>query len=73
MTTNRTASDKINATAVAFGKVRDGRQAVLFEGAGLPEGRVCLLMEIGRAKQLRRGQRVRLVPTQDRDSWDIEE
>ena len=71
-----TASDKIAATAAAFGKVRDGRQAVLFEGAGLPEGRVCRSMELEQAEQLRRGQRVHLVPTkdkQDRDSWDIEE
>ena len=66
-----TASDKIPATVAALGKVRDGRQAVLFEGDTLPEGRVCRLIEIGRVRQLRRGQGVWLVPTQDRDSWDL--
>lgn len=79
MPTIRTAADKIPATVAGFGKLKDGQygpyQSVLFEGDRLPDGKVWRSMEPEQAKQFRRGQRVHLVPTknkQGRDSWDIE-
>lgn len=79
MATIRTAADKIPATVVGFGKLKDGQygpyQSVLFEGDRLPEGKVWRSMEPEQAKQFTRGQRVMLVPTknkQGKDSWDIE-
>jgi hypothetical protein len=75
----RTAADKIPATVGAFTRVKTNEfgeyQSVLFESDRLPEGKVWRSMEPEQAKQFRRGQRVHLVPTknkQGRDSWDIE-
>jgi hypothetical protein len=67
MATIRTAADKVQATVGAIGKVKDGDygpyQSVLFEGKGLPDGKVWRCMDPEQAQQFTRGQRVHLVPT----------
>jgi|688.fasta_scaffold201858_4 hypothetical protein len=81
MATIRTAADKITATVSAFGKVKESQfnegsyQSVLFEGGGLPEGKVWRSMTPDQAQGFTRGQAVYLVPTtnkQGKPSYDIE-
>jgi hypothetical protein len=81
MPTIRTAADKITATVSAFGKVKESQfnegsyQSVLFEGEGLPEGKVWRAMTPDQAQGFTRGQAVYLVPTtnkQGKPSYDIE-
>lgn len=81
MATIRTASDKILATVAAFGKVKpsqyDGNsfQSVLFEGDGLPDGKLWRSMTPDQAQQFTRGEQVYLVPTTNKHgkpSYDIE-
>jgi len=81
MATIRTATDKIQATVSAFGKVKPSQfndsnfQSVLFEGEGLPEGKVWRSMDPDQAQSLNRGQQVYLVPTTNKKgqpSYDIE-
>jgi hypothetical protein len=81
MATIRTATDKIAATVAGFGKVKPSQfndsnfQSVLFEGEGLPEGKVWRSMDPDQAQSLNRGQQVYLVPTTNtkgKPSFDIE-
>ena len=81
MATIRTASDKILATVTAFGQVKQSQfndstfQSVLFEGEGLPDGKVWRSMTPDQAQQFERGQSVYLVPTTNKKgqpSYDIE-
>jgi hypothetical protein len=81
MATIRTAADKIQATVSAFGKVKPSQfndsnfQSVLFEGEGLPEGKVWRSMDPDQAQGFNRGQTVYLVPTTNtkgKPSYDIE-
>ncbi len=81
MATIRTAADKIAATVAAFGKLKESQfnegsyQSVLFEGEGLPDGKVWRSMTPDQAQSLNRGQTVYLVPTtnkQGKPSYDIE-
>jgi hypothetical protein len=78
MATIRTAADKVPATVAGFGKLKDGNygpyQSVLFEGPGLPDGKLWRSMPPEQAQQFNRGQRVYLVPTtsKGKPSWDIE-
>jgi hypothetical protein len=81
MATIRTAADKITATVSAFGKVKESQfnegsyQSVLFEGEGLPEGKVWRAMTPDQAQGFTRGQAVYLVPTTNKKgqaSYDIE-
>jgi hypothetical protein len=81
MATIRTAADKITATVSAFGKVKESQfndsvyQSVLFEGEGLPDGKLWRSMDPDQAQQFTRGQTVYLVPTTNtkgKPSYDIE-
>jgi hypothetical protein len=81
MATIRTAADKITATVSAFGKVKESQfnegsyQSVLFEGEGLPEGKVWRAMTPDQAQGFTKGQAVFLVPTTNKKgqpSYDIE-
>jgi hypothetical protein len=81
MATIRTAADKIQATVSAFGKLKESQfndsvyQSVLFEGQGLPEGKLWRAMTPDQAQGFTRGQAVYLVPTtnkQGKPSYDIE-
>ena len=81
MATIRTASDKVLATVAAFGKVKESQfndstfQSVLFEGEGLPDGKLWRSMTPDQAQQFERGQSVYLVPTTNKHgkpSFDIE-
>ena len=81
MATIRTASDKITATVAGFGKVKESQfndsvfQSVLFEGDGLPDGKLWRSMSPDQAQQFERGQSVYLVPTTNKHgkpSYDIE-
>jgi hypothetical protein len=79
MATIRTAADKVPATVGGFTKVKTNEfgdyQSVLFEGQGVPDGKVWRSMPPDQAKQFTRGQAVYLVPTtnkQGKPSWDIE-
>lgn len=79
MATIRTAADRIAATVGAIAKPKQGEygeyQSVLFEGPGLPGGKVWRAMDPDQAQQFQRGQLVYLVPTTNKrgkPSWDIE-
>jgi hypothetical protein len=81
MPTIRTAADKITATVTAFGKLKESQfndsvyQSVLFEGEGLPDGKLWRSMDPDQAQQFTRGQTVYLVPTTNtkgKPSYDIE-
>jgi hypothetical protein len=81
MATIRAASDKITATVAGFGKLKPSQfnessfQSVLFEGQGLPDGKVWRAMTPDQAQQFTRGQAVFLVPTTNKKgqaSYDIE-
>ncbi len=81
MATIRAATDKIAATVSAFGKVKESQfnegsyQSVLFEGEGLPDGKLWRSMTPDQAQSLNRGQTVYLVPTTNtkgKPSFDIE-
>jgi hypothetical protein len=81
MATIRTAADKIQATVSAFGKLKESQfndsvyQSVLFEGQGLPEGKLWRAMTPDQAQSFTRGQTVYLVPTTNKKgqaSYDIE-
>lgn len=79
MATIRTAADRVTATVAAHGHVKQGQygeyQSVLFEGPGLPEGKIWRAMDPDQAQQFYRGQQVFLVPTTNKNgkpSWDIE-
>jgi hypothetical protein len=81
MATIRAAPDKIAATVAGFGKVKESQfnegsyQSVLFEGEGLPEGKVWRSMDPDQAQGFNRGQTVYLVPTTNKKgqpSYDIE-
>jgi hypothetical protein len=81
MATIRTAADKITATVAGFGKVKPSQfndsnfQSVLFEGEGLPDGKLWRSMDPDQAQQFTRGQTVYLVPTTNtkgKPSYDIE-
>jgi hypothetical protein len=81
MATIRTAADKITATVTAFGKLKESQfndsvyQSVLFEGEGLPDGKLWRSMDPDQAQQFTRGQTVYLVPTTNtkgKPSYDIE-
>jgi hypothetical protein len=81
MATIRAATDKIAATVAGFGKVKPSQfndsnfQSVLFEGEGLPEGKVWRSMDPDQAQGFTRGQTVYLVPTTNKKgqaSYDIE-
>jgi hypothetical protein len=81
MATIRAATDKIQATVAGFGKLKESQfndsvyQSVLFEGGGLPEGKVWRSMTPDQAQGFTRGQAVYLVPTTNKKgqpSYDIE-
>lgn len=81
MATIRTAADKIAATVTGFSQVKQSQfndscfQSVLFEGDGLPDGKVWRSMTPDQAQSLTRGQTVYLVPTTNKKgqpSYDIE-
>ena len=81
MATIRTASDRIQATVTGFSQVKQSQfndstfQSVLFEGEGLPDGKVWRSMTPDQAQSLTRGQTVYLVPTTNKKgqpSYDIE-
>ncbi len=81
MATIRAATDKIQATVSGFGKLKPSQfnessfQSVLFEGEGLPEGKVWRAMTPDQAQGFTRGQAVFLVPTTNKKgqpSYDIE-
>ena len=81
MATIRTAADKITATVAGFGKVKESQfndgvfQSVLFEGEGLPDGKIWRSMTPDQAQQFTRGEQVYLVPTTNKKgqpSYDIE-
>ena len=81
MATIRAASDRIQATVTAFGKVKESQfnegsyQSVLFEGDGLPDGKLWRSMTPDQAQSFTRGQAVYLVPTTNKKgqpSYDIE-
>lgn len=81
MATIRAATDKITARVAGFGKLKPSQfndsnfQSVLFEGEGLPDGKVWRSMDPDQAQQFTRGQQVYLVPTtnkQGKPSYDIE-
>lgn len=81
MATIRTAADKITATVTGFTQVKQSQfndsvfQSVLFEGEGLPEGRIWRSMTPEQAQTFARGQAVYLVPTTNtkgKASYDIE-
>lgn len=81
MATIRTASDRIQATVTAFGKVKESQfnegsyQSVLFESEQLPEGKIWRSMTPDQAQSFERGQQVFLVPTTNKHgkaSFDIE-
>ena len=81
MATIRTASDRIQATVAAFSQVKRSQfndstfQSVLFEGEGLPDGKLWRSMSPDQAQQFTRGEQVFLVPTTNKHgkpSYDIE-
>jgi hypothetical protein len=81
MATIRTAADKITATVAGFGKLKESQfnegsyQSVLFEGEGLPDGKLWRAMDPDQAQSFTRGQTVYLVPTTNtkgKPSYDIE-
>jgi hypothetical protein len=81
MATIRAATDKIQATVSGFGKLKPSQfnessfQSVLFEGKGLPDGKVWRSMTPEQAQGFTRGQQVYLVPTTNKKgqpSYDIE-
>jgi len=81
MATIRSASNKILATVAAFSQIKKSQfndnnyQSVLFEGEGLPNGKVWRSMSPSDAQSFDRGQSVYLVPTTNtkgQPSYDIE-
>lgn len=81
MATIRSASNKILATVAAFSQVKKSQfndsyyQSVLFEGDGLPQGKIWRSMTPDQAQCFDRGQSVYLVPTTNtkgQPSYDIE-
>ena len=81
MATIRSASNKILATVAAFSQVKKSQfndsyyQSVLFEGEGLPDGKIWRSMTPDQAQCFDRGQSVYLVPTTNtkgQPSYDIE-
>lgn len=81
MATIRSASNKILATVAAFSQVKKSQfsdsnyQSVLFEGEGLPQGKIWRSMTPDQAQNFDRGQSVYLVPTTNtkgQPSYDIE-
>lgn len=81
MATIRTAADKITATVAGFGKIKESQfndgvfQSVLFEGEGLPDGKLWRSMTPEQAQGFTRGEQVYLVPTTNKHgkpSYDIE-
>jgi hypothetical protein len=81
MATIRSASNKILATVAAFSQIKKSQfndnhyQSVLFEGEGLPNGKVWRSMTPDQAQSFDRDQQVYLVPTTNtkgQPSYDIE-
>ena len=81
MATIRTASDRIQATVTGFSQVKQSQfndstfQSVLFEGDGLPDGKIWRSMSPEQAQGFTRGEEVFLVPTTNKHgkpSYDIE-
>jgi hypothetical protein len=81
MATIRSASNKILATVAAFSQIKKSQfndsnyQSVLFEGDGLPNGKVWRSMTPDQAQSFDRDQQVYLVPTTNtkgQPSYDIE-
>ena len=81
MATIRTAADKITATVAGFSQVKQSQfndscfQSVLFEGDGLPDGKLWRSMTPEQAQGFTRGEQVYLVPTTNKrgqPSYDIE-
>lgn len=74
----RTAADKISAKVEAFGKVKEGDygpyQSVLFQGQGLPDGKLWRTFKPNEAKSFTKGQQVYLIPARrnNKDTWDVE-
>ena len=81
MATIRTAADKITAQVTGFSQVKQSQfndscfQSVLFEGEGLPDGKIWRSMTPEQAQGFTRGEQVFLVPTTNKHgkpSYDIE-
>ncbi|MFM7324430.1 MAG: hypothetical protein ACKO4L_05795, partial [Nodosilinea sp.] len=81
MATIRTAADRISAQVTGFSQVKQSQfndscfQSVLFEGDGLPDGKIWRSMSPEQAQGFTRGEQVYLVPTTNakgKPSYDIE-